>query len=55
MSQAGNNSEMKCPRCGKYTLKRGAEKIGCRFCGYVLSPGEETRFRLYEMLREQSS
>ncbi len=50
-----NNSEMKCPKCGKYTLKRGPEKILCKFCGYALSPGEEARFRLYELLKEPGS
>ncbi len=50
-----NDSEMKCPKCGKYSLKRTPDKILCRFCGYALSPGEETRYRLYEMLRDQGS
>ncbi len=53
MSQPGNKSEMKCPKCGKFTLKRGADKVVCRFCGHTLTPGEETRYRLYEMLKEQ--
>jgi ribosomal protein L37AE/L43A len=55
MSQPGGKSEMKCPKCGKFALKRGADKVHCRFCGYALTPGEETRYRLYEMLKEQGS
>jgi ribosomal protein L37AE/L43A len=55
MSQPGGKSEMKCPKCGKFALKRGAERVLCRFCGYALTPGEETRYRLYEMLKDQGS
>ncbi len=48
-----HHSEMKCPKCGRYSLKRRAEKVLCRFCGHELSVGEEARFRLYELLKDQ--
>ena len=50
--EESRSSEMKCPRCGRYSLKRRAEKVLCRFCGHELSVGEEARFRLYELLKE---
>ena len=43
--------EMKCPKCGKFSLKRSEKGVICGFCGYQLSPGEEARYRLYELLR----
>jgi ribosomal protein L37AE/L43A len=46
------SKDMKCPKCGKNNLKRKESGVVCSFCGYVLSPGEETRFRLYEMLKQ---
>lgn len=46
-----DSKDMKCPRCGKLSLKRKESGIQCGFCGYLLSPGEEVRYRLYEMLK----
>jgi ribosomal protein L37AE/L43A len=48
---------MKCPKCGKPSLKRKDSGAGvmCNFCGYALSPGEEVKFRLYELLKQSSS
>ena len=43
--------DMKCPKCGKTSLKRKQSGVTCGFCGYTLSPGEEARFRLYELLK----
>ena len=43
---------MKCPKCGKPSLKRKDTGVVCSFCGYALSPGEEVKFRLYELLRQ---
>jgi ribosomal protein L37AE/L43A len=43
--------EMKCPKCGKLSLKRKTAGVVCNFCGYVLTPGEEVKFRLYELLK----
>jgi len=51
---ARDTKEMKCPKCGKPSLKRKESGVVCGFCGYVLSPGEETRFRLYELLKQPS-
>jgi ribosomal protein L37AE/L43A len=45
---------MKCPKCGRASLKRKETGVVCSFCGYVLSPGEEVKFRLYEMLKQSS-
>jgi ribosomal protein L37AE/L43A len=45
------DKEMKCPGCSKTTLKRRENGVACSTCGYTLSPGEEVRFRLYEMLK----
>jgi len=45
---------MKCPKCGKPSLKRKDNGIICNFCGYILSPGEEVKFRLYELLKQSS-
>ena len=44
-------SEMKCPGCKKNSLKRKVTGVSCGFCGYTLSPGEEARYRLYELLK----
>jgi len=46
-----DSKEMKCPKCGRASLKRKENGIMCGFCGYALSPGEEVKFRLYEMLK----
>jgi ribosomal protein L37AE/L43A len=44
--------EMKCPKCGRLDLRETPQGVTCRVCGYVLSPGENDRYRLYRMLRE---
>jgi ribosomal protein L37AE/L43A len=49
---ARDSKEMKCPKCGRLSLKRKESGVVCGFCGYVLGPGEETRFRLYELLKQ---
>jgi ribosomal protein L37AE/L43A len=43
---------MKCPKCGRPSLKRKEVGVTCTFCGYVLSAGEEVKFRLYELLKQ---
>jgi hypothetical protein len=45
------DKEMRCPQCRRQSLKRKEEGVFCGFCGYQLSPGEEVKFRLYELLR----
>jgi ribosomal protein L37AE/L43A len=55
LSRPTNDSkqkEMKCPKCGKSSLKRKDSGVICNFCGYALSPGEEVKFRLYELLKQ---
>jgi ribosomal protein L37AE/L43A len=54
-NKSNDSKDMKCPKCGKLSLKRKENGVVCNFCGYVLSPGEETRFRLYELLKQSSS
>ncbi|HUK75248.1 MAG TPA: hypothetical protein VLU99_05590 [Nitrososphaerales archaeon] len=49
-----DSKEMKCPKCGRASLKRKESGVACSFCGYVLSPGEEVKFRLYELLKQSS-
>ena len=45
--------EMKCPKCGRFDLKETGQGVSCRVCGYTLSPGENDRFRLYKILKEE--
>ena len=46
-----SDSEMKCPGCKRFSLKRRDGGVSCGFCGYALTAGEEARFRLYELLK----
>jgi len=46
------SKDMKCPSCGKPSLKRKENGVICSFCGHILSPGDEVKFRLYEMLKQ---
>lgn len=50
----GQTDEMKCPKCGRISLKETGQGVTCRVCGYTLSPGENDRFRLYKMLKDES-
>jgi ribosomal protein L37AE/L43A len=45
--------EMKCPKCGRLDLRETPQGVTCRVCGYALSPGENDRYRLYKMLKEE--
>jgi len=45
--------EMKCPKCGRFNLRETPQGVTCRVCGYTLSPGENDRYRLYKILREE--
>ncbi len=51
MAYERKESQMHCPGCRRYTLKRKDGKVSCATCGYTLTPGEEVRFRLYELLK----
>jgi ribosomal protein L37AE/L43A len=44
---------MKCPKCGRLDLREMEKGITCRVCGYTLSPGENDKFRLYKLLKEE--
>ncbi len=46
------SEEMKCPKCGRFELRETPKGVMCRVCGYALSPGENDKFRLYKMLKE---
>ncbi len=52
MGGGATKDEMKCPKCGRASLKRRESAVTCTFCSYLLTPGEEVRFRLYEMLKK---
>ena len=45
--------EMRCPKCGRFELRESAQGTACRICGYTLSPGENDKFRLYRLLKEE--
>ena len=45
--------DMKCPKCGRYSLQASGEGVICKVCGYKLSPGQVDKFRLFKMLREE--
>ena len=44
---------MKCPKCGRLDLRETPQGVTCRVCGYALSAGENDRYRLYRMLKEE--
>jgi ribosomal protein L37AE/L43A len=54
MKKAPPSDEMKCPRCGRLELRMTAAGVQCKICGYTLSPGESDKYRLYQLLREES-
>jgi endogenous inhibitor of DNA gyrase (YacG/DUF329 family) len=45
--------EMKCPKCGRFSLKQEEESVVCSFCGHQLSPGQEANFRLFQLLKRE--
>jgi ribosomal protein L37AE/L43A len=47
------SDEMKCPKCGRLDLREMEKGVTCRVCGYTLSPGENDKFRLYKLLKEE--
>jgi len=46
-----DNVDMRCPKCRRFTLKELDAGIKCSFCGYQLSRGQATNFRLYKLLK----
>jgi len=48
----GQSDEMKCPKCGRFELRETPQGVTCRVCGYALTPGENDKYRLYKMLKE---
>ena len=53
MKTGATSEEMKCPKCGRYSLHSVGEGVQCKVCGYMLSPGEVDKYRLFRMLREE--
>jgi ribosomal protein L37E len=53
LKTGANEQEMKCPKCGWHTLHGSEAGVKCKTCGYELSPGEATKFRLYQMLKTE--
>jgi len=53
MKSEGGDREMKCPKCGRYSLHVTGKGVGCRTCGYELSPGETDKYRLFQVLKEE--
>ncbi|HUI22798.1 MAG TPA: hypothetical protein VLY82_00215 [Nitrososphaerales archaeon] len=47
------SDEMKCPKCGRFELRETPQGVTCRVCGYALSPGENDKYRLYKLLKEE--
>ena len=45
--------EMKCPKCGRFSLRQMEASVACSFCGHQLTPGQEANFRLFQMLRRE--
>jgi len=54
MAMKSQTDEMKCPKCGRLNLKETGQGVTCRVCGYTLSPGENDRFRLYKLLKDEA-
>jgi len=48
-----DRDEMKCPKCGRFDLRETPQGVTCRVCGYSLSPGENDKYRLYKLLKEE--
>jgi ribosomal protein L37E len=53
MKTGANEQEMKCPKCGWFSLGSSDAGVKCRTCGYELSPGEAAKYRLYQMLKKE--
>lgn len=53
MSSRGEELEMRCPKCGRFSLHETKSGVGCRTCGYELSPGEVDRYRLFRLLKDE--
>jgi ribosomal protein L37AE/L43A len=45
--------QMKCPKCGRFELRETPQGVTCRICGHALSPGENDRYRLYKLVKEE--
>jgi len=43
---------MTCPKCGKPSLNRKNSGVICNFCAYILSPGEDVKYTLYDLLKQ---
>ena len=48
-----NTINMRCPKCTRFSLKELDIGIICGFCNNKLSRGQETNFRLYNLLKKE--
>lgn len=53
MKSGNTDREMKCPKCGRFSLHVTEKGVGCKVCGYELSPGEVDRYRLFQLLKDE--
>jgi hypothetical protein len=53
MKRPASDNEMKCPKCGMFSLRITERGVGCKTCGYELSPGETDKYRLFQLLKEE--
>jgi len=53
MHMKAERDEMKCPKCGRFELRETPQGVTCRVCGYTLSPGENDKYRLFKLLKEE--
>lgn len=51
--QNWSEAEMRCPKCGMRTLRQSGDGVGCRTCGYELTPGEVDKYRLYRLIKNE--
>jgi ribosomal protein L37AE/L43A len=47
------SDDMRCPKCGRFDLRDTGQGITCRVCGYTLTPGENDKYRLFKLLKEE--
>ncbi|HXW36473.1 MAG TPA: hypothetical protein VEJ36_01020 [Nitrososphaerales archaeon] len=53
MARDRRDDEMKCPKCGRFDLHTTSSGVGCKTCGYELTPGEVDKYRLFKLLKEE--
>jgi ribosomal protein L37E len=46
-------TDMKCPKCGRFSLQVLGSGVRCKICGYDLTPGQVDKYRLFQMLKSE--